>query len=329
MCLFLGLSAKSLFKSQNEESQALFAQYLNFIVACAGNTDNDQQAVTEQANESLLEILSAKPSVYRIAPYVPDILRQMTTYIPTTLSVTFFEVMHSILKIYSPTIIKNEGLILEVLEPLVNRAKAEFENVKREKGLPKLILTKIWNTIQTIGEQEEYILQYQDQIERVLIPLFQYVEDDTDDGPFDQDILNYVAATVKLTKRVSPITWDLFKVFPQIFDRFQGLITPLFTALSNIIVFGRQDIENNPENIVTLVQLGIKALNTVHPDAAKAGPAMAALFFQVLIQYVGIPDEWWEKMLVACLAKFVDDNKGFLRVRYFQTYYLRKLTSIF
>jgi len=315
MCLFLGLSAKSLFRNQDEDSKQLFTQYISFIINCAGNTEEDQHAVTEQANDSLLSILSARVSVYRIAYLIPDILRKMITYLPTNASVTFFDVLHHAIKIYSPTIIKHEGLILEILEPLVLRAKAEFENVKREKGLPKLVLTKIWNTIQSIGEQGEYILQYQDQIERILIPLFQYVEDDSDDGPFDQDILNYVASTIKLTKRVSPITWDLFQVFPKIFNRFKGLITPLFNALTRIIVFGREDIEKNPENIVKLVKLGIDALNSTHPDANKAGPAMAALYFQVLIQYVGIPDEWWEKMLVACLGKFIEDKKGFLKVR--------------
>jgi len=315
MCLFLGLSAKSLFRSQDEESKALFTQYISFIINCAGNTEEDQLAVTEQANDSLLAILSAKVSVYRIAYLIPDILRKMITYLPTNASVTFFDVLHHTIKIYSPTIIKNEGLILEVLEPLVLRAKAEFESRKKDKGLPKLVLTKIWNTIQTIGEQGEYIIQYQDQIERLLIPLFQYVDDDSEDGPFDQDILNYVASTIKLTKRVSPITWDLFQLFPKIFKRFQGLITPLFNALTRIIVFGSEDIEKNPESIVTLVKLGIDALNSVHPDANLAGPAMAALYFQVLIQYVGIPNESWEQMLIACLSKFKDDKKGFLKVR--------------
>lgn len=312
MCLFLGYYAAFLFVK--EDNKELFAQHVKFIIECVGCADPDIQSVPYQACQTILDMLSEKNTVFRLVPFVGEILEQLTTFVKESSCISFFDAIQEIIKMYSPALAKTPQRILNLLAVLVERAKAEYEEVKGVKNIPKLVLNKIWNIIRSVGELQDYILKFQEDIEKILIPLFSYLATD-EDIPFDVDILGYVNSTVMLTKRVSPVTWEIFKIFPKIFDGFKGLITPLFPALNQIIAHGKDAIEGNYELIHTLVEMGIQGMNTTHKDAGKAGYAMAALHFQILIQYVGIPDNEWERMLEACISRLLPNDKSFLKAR--------------
>ena len=284
---------------------------------CVGITHEDEQGIVEQATDSIQEMLSERGSILRLVPFISDILEKLASYIPQTLCISFFDAINEILKIYSPTLKKTPAIIGVFVSNLVERARLEYEVVRKSKGTPKLVLTKIWNIINGIGENKDFIPEFQEGIEKEMLPLFSFLETD-DDLPFDDDILRYVNSTIKLSNKISPVIWNIFKLYPKIFDQRLSLVTPLFPSLNQIIVHGKDEIEGNSETIHTLVEMGIRGINTPHPDAGKSGPAMAALHFQILIQYVGIPNEEMERMLHACLAKLnvTEKLKGFLKVRY-------------
>lgn len=312
MCLFLGSFVSSLFKK--DENKELYAQHLRFLVECAGITSEQQQAVTEQANQTLYDMLAEKQHVLRMAPLIPDILAKLISYTKTTQCITFFDVLHEIVRLYSHFISQNPELLLKVVSDLVERGKTEYEFLLNDKGLSKLTLAKIWNIIKIIGEKEVY-LKYQDEIEKVLVPLFNFIIEN-ESQPYDDDLLGYISSTIKVAKRVSPVDWEIFRFIPTIFERYQNLITPIFPTLNNIIVYGREVIEENAEIKHQLIDIGIKAINTTHPDAGPAAISLGAVLFQILIQYVGIPNEEWERMLVACIEKLHGSDKSFLKARY-------------
>ena len=308
----MGFYASFLFKTEN--NQPLYAKHLEFIIQCAGCNDPQQQTVAEQANQTLLEMLTERGSVYRMIPFIAEILEKLTSYIKHSQSLAFFEVIHEIVKIYHRTLSKAPKVIGEVMLRLVERAKIEYDSQDKDNDGFTVLLSRIFSIICSIGESKDFLTAHQEDIETALLPLFSYLEND-EEFPFVEYILHYMTSAIKITEKVSPTLWKIFSLFPKILEQERGLITSLFSTLNLLIVHGKNTIEENQEILHVLIDMGIKGLNPTHPDAGKAGPAMAALLFQVLIQYVGIPNEEWERMLGACVAKLEDKDKSFLKAR--------------
>ena len=311
-CLFLGTSAIILLKIKDNKNN--FNQYIKFIVECAGSDEGSHQAVTEQANETLLEMFSDRELLIQIYKIVPEILQKLATYIPNSKSSSFFEVLHELIRMFHSIISKTENFIADIVALLVQRAVSDYETILKRIGLSKLILSKIWNILKVISETKSYIIPCRDQIEKAMTPLFTYLAGDHD-VPFDSDILHFIDSTVKLTKTVSPITWDVLSTFPKILKRYDGLLTSFFPALNKIIVYGHSTIEGNDELIRMLADMGITGLNASHSDVDEASVSISALLFHILIQYVGIPNDLWEKMLITCLEKARESQKNFVKAR--------------
>jgi len=239
MCLFLGFYASFLFKTEN--NQPLYAKHLEFIIQCAGCNDPQQQTVAEQANQTLLEMLTERGSVYRMIPFIAEILEKLTSYIKHSQSLAFFEVIHEIVKIYHRTLSKAPKVIGEVMLRLVERAKVEYDSQDKDHDGFTVLLSRIFSIICSIGESKDFLTAHQEDIETALLPLFSYLEND-EEFPFVEYILHYMTSAIKITEKVSPTLWKIFTLFPKILEQERGLITSLFSTLNLLIVHGKNTI---------------------------------------------------------------------------------------
>lgn len=296
-----------------ETNYELYIHHLKYLVECAGISAKNQLAVSEQANQTLYEMLAEKQSLKRMAPLITEIFEKLGTFAKGATSVVFFDVLYEIIRIYKAMISKKPEIFMKVLSELVERATEEFKALETERGLAKTILNKVWSIVKVISDKKEY-MQYQEDIERILLPMFTHLASD-EDLPFDDEILHYISNTIKLTTKVSPLAWDVFKVLPQMFRRARGLITPLFQALNQYIVHGQETIKSDNETIHELIEMGVQGINPSNPEDT-AGTSVGALFFQLMIQYIGIQNEEWERMLRASLEKLKESEEDFVRSRY-------------
>ena len=67
-----------------------------------------------------------------------------------------------------------------------------------------IILQKCLNILRTISESDAFIPKYLDSIEKVLIPLFEYMEF-PERIEFDDEILQIITNFMKRTKQLTPV----------------------------------------------------------------------------------------------------------------------------
>ena len=317
LCLFLGFYLIHIFKGN--EQQQLFELYLGFLIQCAGLTNSSVQAVAEQACNTLCLLFNSnkKPSK-RLTPYTNKILTDLISFIKDAKATQFFELIIQIVKSFEDEILKDNEIPFKILHALIDRAEAEYLLIKADREASLFTLDKVWNTIQSIIQLKDMILRYQDSIEKMLVPLFYHLENDTN-FPYEDNILDYMAVVIKTRSEVTPLFWQLSKLFPRIFEKQKAELMHLFAPLNQLIIHGVQLFQNDLEALNMIINMFILGLNPKSPKANSASVSEAALMLQLAIQYLTIPDIMWESILVACFNKLESlsdkNSRRFLKAR--------------
>jgi len=318
LCLFFGFYINNLYKLP--EQQEFFKLYLSFLVKCAGITEEDAQAVSEQANHALNFLFDPLKGVNpRLVPFIGDIFEKFALYISKAESEQFFETLLSLTRTYQDFVRSNQQPLIEIIKLLVERAQMEYEEYREDIPIEAKthylnILSKVINTIRNIVERPEYVAEYQEQIEQILMPLFAHLETEPE-VPFEEDVWAYMAAVIRMKKEVTPLFWTLFKLFPRMLEKSQGVIGEMFQPLNQLIVHGKATLNDDQEAIVILIDMLINCLNPGSKKANQKDVSEATLLLQLCMQYLKIPHEQWEKILLACLAKIKTIRRGFLLAR--------------
>jgi len=267
----------------NEAQKDLYQYYLAFMVSCIGIKQEELQALVEQATDGLCTMFEDEDLKPRLSPFILEILEKLASYITTIKASKFFDIIQHITKTYSALISNHDSLLINLISLLVERAFNEYELVKNQQKSTKLIISKIWHTITAVGENRDYIPKFQERLEKALIPLFNYL-DGVQDVFFDDDILQFITSVMKISKSVSSTMWELFRVFPKLFDKYNQRLGDLFPALNCYIVYGREVINNDPNGIRLLIDMGLRALNPGNNDNNEASMSEGALLLHLVIQ---------------------------------------------
>jgi len=301
-----------LFREEGKED--MFKLLLRFLIECTGADRQNFAALSEQANESLYSMFEKENLTKSLSPFTIDILTALGTHVPSTMALKLFDTIYEIVTSFPTAISEKPELLLGLLEVLINRGKEEYEKI-RSGETKKVYLNKIWNIIRGIGEQKQYIDKYQAEIEKLLTPMFELLETN-EDVDFDEDILNYATSATQISKKVSPSIWKLFQSFPKIFTRYEGMLGHLFPCLNYIIIYGSGIINQDPESIRILIEMGVAALSPKIKSADLANVSEGALFLQLILQYLRpIPNELLENILKAVYEKLNQTKIDFLRAR--------------
>ncbi len=313
MCLFLGFYLRYLF--QGEDDLQIYQLYISFLVKCAGYTDPEVQAVAEQACHALCRVFdSSKEPNSRLIPYIKDILNHLATYISYVKSSQFFELVNEIVKSYDTQIVEGNDDIIKILQCLVERADVEYRITKVDESSSKDTFDKVWHVILGIIQMKDVILRYQTEVEQIIQVLFQHLETDPK-LHFEDDILHYMALAIKTRKEVTPLFWTFYKLFPQIFEKNEGMLWHLFSPLNQIIIHGKETFDQNPQMTETLLEMLVQGLNPVSNKANAANVSEAAVLLQLSIQYLNISEQNLQIILQKSLEKLNQTPKGFNRAR--------------
>jgi len=313
ICILFEYYSEFIFNGPNQGE--LFKYYLAFLITALGIENEDQQSLAQQAGNALSELFSDEDYHQKMNEYIPDILEKLCQYIDGLKSYTLFDIILDILKAHSAFLAENSNLFLNLCRLLANRAVGEYELVRTKQKKGKMYIHKIWNIFLAIGERRELVTKYLSDIEKILTPFFSYLEQDPD-VPFGDDILKFMGSVLRITQEVSAVQWDIFKLFPKIFEKHGGLIEAMFVPLNLIIIYGSNVINQDPASITFLIDMAIKALNPNNDRADEANCADGALMLQLIIQYLGpIQDEDWKKILIATNIKYADAQNSFLKAR--------------
>lgn len=300
---------------RKDDQKEAYALHLRFLLECAGLEDEEFSSLVEQANTALHSMFERAFLTAALAPYVCDFLERLTVYVLYVKTHKMFDIIHEIVTTYDKQILEKPELLVNLTEALVKRWELEFEITRKDPKANKIMLNKIWNVVRGIGGKEEYVRPLQEEIEKRLITTFKYL-DINENLHFDEDILNYVASVTKITQKVSAASWEVFRKFPSIFERYQGLLTHLFPALNQIIIYGQEVINSDETAIETLIDIGKQALNPSHHAADESNFSEGAVLLQLILQYVHpISQERLRTILLACYDKLQGAENDFLKAR--------------
>lgn len=146
--------------------------------------------------------------------------------------------LKSLARLYAKQIAPIDGLIVLVVKHLQQKIYTELNSEKATKE--RMIMSNCWNTIKTICEQKEYI-NYRDQIEKELLPLFNYMEK-PNDIDFDDEVIGIMTSFIELSGVITPVQWILLKTFPLVFEKYNSTLSSVFRCLNLMIVHGREYI---------------------------------------------------------------------------------------
>jgi len=313
MCLLFPIYAHILFKG--EEKKAIFASHLKFLLECSGMQNDNPDSVIAQAAHSINFICVKDYLAEIIKPYLVDIVRGLTTVLMTTKAERLFDVLYSVVTSFQVELLTDPENLLLLVSELVKRSQYEYEIIKADAQKPKIILNKSWNVIRAIGEEPLYVMNLHMELEKILEPMFDYLEKDPKID-FDEDLLNYISSTTKILKQVTPAVWRALKSFPKIFKQYEEMLANLFPALNYIIIYGWNTINEDPSIINVLINMGTHALDPANEIADEANHCEGALLLQLVVQYLTpITPENYAEIFHACHLCYENSQRGFLKAK--------------
>jgi len=303
VCLFLGYYFEIIFQRKNQKE--FVELQLEFLVNCLSLQAPEVRAISEQAVDALSTIFQQNDQRNQIGPFLPKLIERLASYIECTNNQAYFDVIEEIFTTFRKRLLTNPVFLQQILEQLVNRSKIECELIAKDKSRGHIILNRIWAIIVDIGEEPSFIPRFQHDIEKIMEPLYKFI--DIEGGaPFEEDLLKYITAVTKISKEVSPFCWSVLQVFPNIFMSSGQIFGSLFKPLNQLIIYGRARFEGEGGNnlVKILLEMGCQGLNPTHKNANDADVCDAALILQLILQYLGgiLPGEW-ENMIQSVLEK--------------------------
>mmetsp|Transcript_3215 Transcript_3215/g.2960 ORF Transcript_3215/g.2960 Transcript_3215/m.2960 type:complete len:373 (+) Transcript_3215:1436-2554(+) len=122
------------------------------------------------------------------------------------------------------------------------------------------------------------------EIEKQLIPLFEYMKN-PNDIEFDEDIYLFETSLMRKTKSVSEAGWVLFNCLTLVQEKFDNTFIQLFEAINCYLEFGATAFIGNPELLGKLTEMCRKCLFAKYKKKTSERENMeAALIYQQLLQ---------------------------------------------
>lgn len=134
---------------------------------------------------------------------------------------------------------------LHVLEAIVFRLSNDLKEQKDARQ--NLIILKCFNIVRTFVEQNNYILSFFGNIEKIISILYEYF--DQNEFEFGEDIFGIILSLINKQKCIPPSIMNLLPVFDKIFRRRKGILGTLFQILNSFLIYGDSMFLNNLQNL--------------------------------------------------------------------------------
>ena len=149
---------------------------------------------------------------------------------------------------FSKKISSLEEKPLFILEGIVARICEDLNSEPQVKNPSNtIIIVKCFNIIRTFVEQNNYILSFFAQIEKIIAPLYNYLE--RNNFEFVEDILAIILTQINKKQIISVYMEKILPIFQKIFERRKKMLGTLFQILNGYLVYGEAVFLNNSNNI--------------------------------------------------------------------------------
>ena len=134
---------------------------------------------------------------------------------------------------------------LLILEAVIQRLCLDLKI--EGSGSTGIILLKCFNIVRTFVEQNNYIMTFYPQIEKIIYPLYENLN--RNNMEFVEDIFAIILGQILKKKSIPSSMETLFPYFQNIFERRKGVLGTLFQILNGYLQYGDSVFLNNGNNI--------------------------------------------------------------------------------
>ena len=304
-CLVLYFYLEYIFPDDRET----FGRWIFYLINCLDPSRVHRVALI-QACESFTYLVQDDEIMFRMEPFVTEVIGYVLQVLPRQNDKYFFEAVQELVQRYTSEITQHIPLIIN---SVTQKIQSAVQNPSQEGSL---VLAKCWNIIKTITDSSEVNTYLQD-FEKLLTPLFSFLQNPNTIN-FEDDIVMVILNLIRKTQTISEVQWQVFDVLKNLQDKQKGCLGILFRLVNLYVVYGREQLQDNPARLGLLVEMAEKALyakpKQVYKESCNSDGAV--LLQLLLYNFPGFMDNFLEKILSDTLIRYTQGvDNGFLKVR--------------
>lgn len=277
LALMLGYYADVLF----DKDELKFHMILNFLIDCL-TYENEKGVLALQSADTLKTIMIDVDIIIKIEATIGNYLDKFCKIMEVTKMPEVFEIILGVITTYSE--VMDNSNVTNLLNTLTKRIMTEFELCKNNNTKTNIIITHCWNVIRAIVEQNCFYPIMIDEIENKIIPLFNFMTK-PQEIDFDDDIISVASTLIQKRHEVSEPYKTFFVVLNLTYEKYRGYLKPLIYLYNNYLQNGSKFFKENPQNMNTLVQIGLNSLFS-NEEPVESNNADAAILVQLILQYI-------------------------------------------
>ena len=147
-------------------------------------------------------------------------------------------------------------------------------------------LILVWNVLRTLAESRIIIENEANLLEfdNLLTPCYQQLAN-PDEICFDDDILDIIMSTSKITKSISPNMKACIVYFPMILEKYKGQISQLLGAFNCYFLYAK-DVFQESKAVDMVIDIGVKSTIMPNDQMVDMHKTEGTLLFHILIQII-------------------------------------------
>ena len=246
----------------------------------------------------------------KLENYIPHILNSMALAIPHQKEKSFFDALQEVIQSYTEMI--TPELLTALMGAIVQKVATENEAYKQaaDKKKDKIRILKCWNIVRTLVDSPEIIPKYRNELEQMLIPLFEFMQNPME-CDFEDDIILAISSIIKKSKSISDIEITLVKTYPQVAVKYEDGLGHMFLCLSYFMQYGKEVLLTKPDIVNLITSMALKTLfarpKQRHNEAVMGEGAL--LLQQALLTFPGILDASLEEIMKTCVSRLEQEIK--------------------
>lgn len=256
----------NVFQSIDDDSNAIAISCIRYLFDNIFLKDNP--LVSEEASQSLNKIIEKSKSIYKLhRPLINHLFAEIIKIIPKTMIINVFDVIYQIrsnteqieldLQLFTSLCyrISTEAAQKTRLKFIVKQSVPdnidELEEGQRKKSKSiktnhELYITKCFNIVRYLMNNESFVISNLKEIESNLKPFIYYMKNPTNID-FDEDIILIMINIIKFTKSIPSIGYELLPELHKYALKNKGMLNDLFELINLYLMIGSSIIEHKEQ----------------------------------------------------------------------------------
>lgn len=180
-----------------------------------------------------------------------------------------------------------------MFEALVNRIINEVQKPTIESK-KNIFIFKCWNSLRMICENNAFIPLYLNEFDTMLLPVLRVI-DVPEILEFEDDLIEILISTVKLSNKLTPNLSKLILLFPNVAKKFHYKVTQLLVAYNTLLTVTPQVFSS--QVITDMIDIAANAMNIDNDqsDIYCVYMTEGAMILHLVIQYLhaSLTEQHW------------------------------------